>query len=179
MTPEGRFWSKVDVGHPLGCWQWTAALSNGYGHFGTGKHFGTVKAHRIAYLLLMGEIPDGYTLDHLCRNRRCVNPDHLGPVTAGVNILRGYNPAAKQARQVRCHRGHTLPPRRDGQQRQCRACNAETLRRFRKAGAERLDNVKHGRESTYSNYGCRCEPCREAAQDARRARRARRERGAA
>jgi hypothetical protein len=84
---EQRFWGhvhKTDL-----CWIWTAHRNPlGYGQFRPkGKQ--TVRAHRFAYELLLGPIPEGMTLDHLCRNTRCVNPDHLEPVTAIENYRRG------------------------------------------------------------------------------------------
>lgn len=134
---EERFWSFVDVGHPLGCWQWVGAtLPTGYGQFHN------LKPHRVAYELLMGAIPEDMTLDHLCRNRACVNPDHLEPVTQGVNNLRGYGVSGVNARKVRCIRGHLLagdnvyhPPSRPNA-RVCLACMREYRRaRRRKAAA--------------------------------------------
>lgn len=87
--PVGNFWRKVDVGHPLGCWVWTAAVgSHGYGVFNP-EPGTTALAHRHAYTLLVGPIPDGLDLDHLCRNRVCVNPDHVEPVTRRENVQRG------------------------------------------------------------------------------------------
>jgi hypothetical protein len=85
---DERFWEKVDVGHPLGCWTWTAAMKpEGYGKFYVD---GALRqAHRVAYELLVGPIPGGLFLDHLCRNPRCVNVDHLEPVTPGENVRRG------------------------------------------------------------------------------------------
>jgi hypothetical protein len=72
-----------------GCWNWTGALSrNGYGRFGPQAGL-TVGAHRFAYELLVGPIPEGLDLDHLCRNRRCVNPAHLEPVGRSENLARG------------------------------------------------------------------------------------------
>lgn len=93
-TEAERFWAKVEVGHPLGCWAWTASDNGaGYGFFRVGSLLdGTrrrVLAHRWSYSFLMGDPPAGLDLDHLCRNTLCVNPDHLEPVTRGENSRRG------------------------------------------------------------------------------------------
>lgn len=86
---EDRFWRKVAKGE--GCWEWQAARdSNGYGVFNKGEGRGLDRAHRVAYELLVGAIPPGLVLDHLCRNKSCCNPGHLEPVTIGENIRRGY-----------------------------------------------------------------------------------------
>jgi hypothetical protein len=89
-----RFWSKVDRCGPEGCWLWLGQVNQwGYGHFGRtlapGVHR-TVKAHRFAYTLLVGPIPGGLTLDHLCGRRACVRPDHLEPVTNAENLRRRH-----------------------------------------------------------------------------------------
>src|SRR5690349_11586471 len=77
-----RFWSKVEKG--AGCWLWTAHVApNGYGMMTLGGHAGY--AHRLAYRLMKGQIPARLQLDHLCRTRHCVNPDHLEPVTQKTN----------------------------------------------------------------------------------------------
>lgn len=89
------------------CWLWTAALHNGYGSFYL-PGAGTRRAHRIAYEALVGPIPEGLTLDHLCRNRGCVNPAHLEPVTNKENILRGVGITAENARKTHCVNGHPL-----------------------------------------------------------------------
>lgn len=122
---EDRFWSKVDAEGD--CWEWTAALNpGGYGSFTwEGK---SLRAHRSAYELLVGPIPDGLTIDHLCRNPPCVNPDHLEVVTRAENTRRGYNPTAKNARRTYCVNGHRLAGdnlrmSKDGH-RVCRACKA-------------------------------------------------------
>lgn len=100
-----RFWAKVDKDGPGDCWLWTAALADGYGvckrpPVGTSR-----RAHRIAYELIVGPIPEGLDLDHLCRVRRCVNPAHLEPVTRRVNLLRGAGKAARRLSST-CSRGH-------------------------------------------------------------------------
>lgn len=98
--PDERFWSKVDASAP--CWVWTAASAGkGYGKFTLSANGKTryPLAHRYSWELLVGPIPEGMTLDHLCKNRKCVNPDHLEVVTQAVNCLRGESPPARNARK--------------------------------------------------------------------------------
>src|SRR5690349_8969939 len=85
-----------------GCWDWLGApRGNGYGGFAwDGRK--SIAAHRASWQLLRGPIPSGLTLDHLCRNRRCVNPAHLEPVTMRENILRGIGPSAQCAKKTHC-----------------------------------------------------------------------------
>lgn len=133
------FWAKVKKTDT--CWNWMGARRPvGYGTFmGPGRKH--VAAHRFAYQLEVGAIPDGLFLDHLCRNPRCVNPDHLEPVTNAENILRGNGMSARNARKTHCKRGHPLSGGNlvlTGYGRQCRTCaNARQARyyRERKAGA--------------------------------------------
>lgn len=107
MTPNEtvRFWTKVDKSQD--CWIWTGAkIPEGYGSFQVeGRQQG---AHRISYEETKEKIPDGYVLDHLCRNKACVNPNHLEVVTNRTNILRGESMAAQNARKIMCKRGHLL-----------------------------------------------------------------------
>lgn len=136
-----RFWSKVERGD--GCWLWRAGLTtNGYGKYWVADT--TVVAHRYAYELLVGAIPAGAQLDHLCRNRRCVRPDHLEPVTSRENNLRGIGHAARNAAKSSCVNGHAFTPentyvRPDGLgRRQCRACARLAQRRYaERAAAQR------------------------------------------
>ena len=90
MTLAERFWSKVDHPDANDCWPWLGAKNpKGYGRIKADGGRRTLQAHRVAYELLVGPIPDGHHLDHLCRNRGCVNPSHAEPVTPKENIGRG------------------------------------------------------------------------------------------
>lgn len=144
---DERFWGKVNKdGHipahrpELGpCWEWTASRPAGYGHFALNGR--PVQAHRFAYEALIGPIPAGLDLDHLCRVRRCVNPAHLEPVTRGVNVLRGEGLSAKQARQTHCKRGHPFDAENThvgaNGKRYCRICQHERNKQRNRKRSER------------------------------------------
>ncbi|MFD4474720.1 HNH endonuclease signature motif containing protein [Streptomyces sp. NPDC058471] len=124
---EERFWSKVDAVGP--CWLWTAAVAaNGYGVYRRdGK---TRYAHRLAWEFLVGPIPEGMVLDHLCRIRHCVNPDHTEIVTQAENLRRGFGNGNK----ARCPQNHPLDGLKATGFRYCKTCNR--LREERRARAK-------------------------------------------
>lgn len=117
-----------------GCWDWVALDPEGYGRWSQRR--GTKMAHRRIYELLRGPIPKGLTIDHLCRNRACCNPDHLEPVTFLENVMRGHGPAAQNARKTHCPQGHPYNAIRvDGKLRgrRCSVCEVASSReRYRK-----------------------------------------------
>ena len=130
MSAEDRFWAKVDTTGD--CWEWQAARTHdGYGVF-TAPVRKKVRAHRFAYEILVGPIPAGLEIDHLCRVRHCVNPAHLEAVTRQEHWRRGESFAAQNARKTHCKHGHEFTPEntyhyRTG--RECRACRALAARR--------------------------------------------------
>lgn len=137
-TTEERFWAKVTGGDVDQCWEWTGSRAGGgYGEFYVSKIKGKQRkmpAHRWAYETLRVEIPFGLQLDHLCRNRECVNPWHLEPVTHLENNRRG-----EKAHRTHCPAGHGyssentyIASRGD---RQCRIC-------IRKRGFERWKAIQ-------------------------------------
>lgn len=144
-TLNERFWAKVHMGHD--CWIWTGGRSgDGYGRFriAPGRKVG---AHRWAYEQLVAPIPEGLTIDHLCRNPACVNPAHMEPVTSRENTLRGISPPATHAVKTECIHGHPFLPqniyiRRNGRPfRFCRKCLYRRIREYetrRKAGYVRV-----------------------------------------
>lgn len=106
--------SKIGERTPSGCLPWMAAKTNGYGVV---QYEGRVRrAHRIVYALAKGPIPHGFEVDHLCRNRACVNPEHLEAVPQPVNNMRSLSASALHARQSHCLRGHKV-------ERFCRECS--------------------------------------------------------
>ena len=151
-----RMARKFTVGD--GCWQWAGTFdAYGYGYISVkidGK-WRMRKAHRLMYEFLVGPIPDGLTLDHLCRNRGCIRPAHLEPVTRGENVLRGVGPSATAATVMHCPQGHPydetntrLRKTPSGVGRVCRKCTSERTIARQKANPEkraayRLANREH------------------------------------
>jgi len=131
VLPE-RFWNKVEIADK--CWLWTAGLTEkGYGYYA--NRGGSNRAHRAAYEALLGPVPAGLVLDHLCHtqdrtcpggptcpHRRCVNPAHLEPVTHAENARRGL-----RSQKTHCPEGHEYVPEylrdRPGKGRECATCH--------------------------------------------------------
>jgi hypothetical protein len=137
QTAEERFWPKVHKTET--CWLWTAAhIPLGYGMFWNGHRL--MCAHQFAYELLVGPVPDGSELDHLCRTPACVRPDHLEPVTHRVNMQRGNTgqPSGTQQRaKTHCPQGHPYDATNtyitpSSGARNCRICRAAWDRAARK-----------------------------------------------
>lgn len=130
VDPQTRFWAHVDKRSPNECWAWTAAIaSTGYGAFSIGKRY--ILAHRFAYESTIGPIPEELTLDHKCRNRACVNPAHLEPVTRGANTLRGKTISAENTLKTHCPQGHEYSETNTyylKNHRNCRSCHRERER---------------------------------------------------
>lgn len=136
-----------------GCWIWIGAqVPRGYGTIERlrttkGIRGGTISAHRASWIAFRGEIPPNLVVDHKCRNRACINPDHLQLVTLRENILLGIGKAAMLARQTHCKRGHEFttintrvyrrgPLRRE---RSCRTC-IRAFKRLRRAKLKHADD---------------------------------------
>lgn len=133
LTMMQRFCAKVAVTDS--CWQWVGGGDGmGYGYFWNGKR--CVRAHRFSYETFVGPIAVGLQIDHLCRNRLCVNPEHLEPVTQKVNLLRGESQPARNAVKTHCVHGHEFTPEntyhKPGESwRNCRTCTRLANRKNR------------------------------------------------
>lgn len=135
-----EFWESKVGSHYIpepntGCWLWTKNLGRG-GYAQAKIHFLTRNAARVFYEAFRGPIPDGLQLDHLCRQRSCVNPEHLEAVTARVNTLRSRAPSALNARKTHCPAGHPFDEKNTGYadakhtMRRCLKCHASRQRAY-------------------------------------------------
>lgn len=142
---------NAKINKTVSCWEWVASKQNGYGILNNKN--GSNLAHRIMYELYVGEIPNGLVIDHLCRNKGCVNPKHLEPVTQRENITRGDQPkiiSEKYKNQKKCIRGHSLENNRhiytrvdksNGKtylQRRCKTCVKENYQRGKNVRVEKV-----------------------------------------
>lgn len=130
---EYKFWKKIVLDFKTGCWNWVGKPDvGGYCRWVVGNK--NILVHRSSFELFKGKIMEGLQIDHLCRNTKCVNPNHLEAVTARTNVLRSNNRAANQHRQTRCIRGHLLYGEnlriRDDGSRQCITCQKFRRRRY-------------------------------------------------
>jgi hypothetical protein len=136
MEIKNRFESKYFVA-PDGCWLWLDSLSRGYGQFYVETKNDKrviVAAHRFSYELAKGFISDNLVIDHLCRQRSCVNPHHLEPVTSKENVLRGEGLPAINSQKTSCKRGHEFTEENTyvyKNMRSCRKCTYNKIRSFR------------------------------------------------
>lgn len=145
MSLIDKFLGSISLDPKSGCWEWYRCRNDGYAQisYWSKKYKKTIQeyAHRFSYKLFNGEIPEGFDIDHLCRNRKCANPSHLEAVTRKENLMRGIGFVATLAAAKKCKRGHEFTDdniyylKRNGI-RQCIKCkNALSLQYFyRKKG---------------------------------------------
>lgn len=136
LSYRDRLLSKIAKSSETGCWNWTGASSaGGYGRFNFKGKRG-YPAHRAAYEVFVGPVPDGLVIDHLCRNRGCINPDHLEPVTPRENLVRGESVVAAGMKRNACKVGHELSGENLGVSsvggRRCVECDRQYQREYDK-----------------------------------------------
>ena len=134
-TPEQKIIKHISLDAKTKCWNWTGVPNkDGYGRLTLNNKDERKDwlAHRYVYTYYIGKIKDNMTLDHLCRNRICVNPEHLEPVLIGVNLLRGNTFQAKNSQKISCKRSHMFNNKNTYYHKGHRHCR--TCRRLRASG---------------------------------------------
>lgn len=140
MTLPARVREKFAVDDATGCWVWRGAKQRGYGAIlWPPRSYKHARAHRVVYEMLVGPIPEGLYLDHLCRNRPCVNPDHLEPVTHAENVRRGLPASA-----THCKYGHEFSEQNTRRVNGRRVCVQCANRRRRESAKRRRTHCKNG-----------------------------------
>lgn len=131
MKQIDRFTSKYIVNSETGCWDWTASSWGGYGQF---RYERGTKAHRFSYEYHKNVLLDSLTIDHLCNNTMCVNPEHLEAVTKGENSRRRNLNEYTYTKNEYCKKGHKREylNKKTGQL-DCKVCKAEALKKFRES----------------------------------------------
>ena len=159
--PEGVR-NRLEPVTESGCWIWTGpSLPSGYGTLSVKRKSRYV--HRFTYEAIVGPIPNGLEIDHLCRVRCCANPSHLEPVTHKVNTLRGQAPSAINARLTHCPAGHPYDDEntyKDGlKYRHCKICRSEAMQRFRRNNPSYSSEYGKAQRNREGGRRCTVEGC--------------------
>ena len=153
MTELDRAMEYVLPEPNSGCWLWMGGQGGGYGRIRFEGRM--VQAHRMIYEQIRGLVPLGMTMDHLCRNQVCVNPDHLEAVTNRVNVLRGKGLTAANVRRNHCVNGHGFSPsntrlepkNKTGFRRVCLTCQRERQRHYYWQRIKKRADTERGRDA--------------------------------
>lgn len=143
LPPRERILKRCTVDPITNCWEWDKPASLGYGRIGV--NYRKKLAHRVSYEDFVGPIPDGMTVDHLCMNKRCVNPSHLEAVTQAENVRRAASVGLldRKSHETHCKHGHEYTPENTRitkrGHRDCVLCN-RIKRRKQRAAARKMEN---------------------------------------
>ena len=145
-----RFFDNVEPEPNSGCWLWIGGMyRNGYGSMSNGAERPRLLAHRFSYEIVHGPIPPEMQIDHRCRLKSCVNPNHLEVVTCRENLLRGHHPRMIASKTNTCKRGHALPPT-PPPGRSCKTCE-QIRRRERYLKSNKEENHQRNRAWYWRN----------------------------
>lgn len=151
-SEESRFLLRIEACRTDGCWIWDRSLQgDGYGYFHR-TNGGSTYAHIVSWERVNGPVPEGMELDHLCREPRCFNPEHLEAVSHQVNVLRGVGVAARRATQTHCVAGHEFTEENTyilSGYRNCRTCHKRRSREWWERKRSQL--TKEGNSSCRTN----------------------------